>query len=146
MADLSVLAERLAEVMFDKKISPFGLSRAVRVSKSTIYRYLSGQRIPDTEIFVRIADYFVCTTDFLLGLEAESYGKNFSACPPFAERFRFLLLTFPISKYRLSRKAGIPESILYTWQNGESEPNLESVLKLAACFGCTCDFVLGRGN
>lgn len=69
MFNMAKFSDRLGDIMFDKDTSTAALSKAVGVSKSTIYRYLKGQRVPETEILIRIADYFHCTIDFLLGLE-----------------------------------------------------------------------------
>ena len=146
MFNMAKFSDRLGDIMFDKYTSTAAFSKAVGVSKSTIYRYLKGQRVPETEILIRIADYFHCTIDFLLGLEENDYAEPPRACPPFSERFVFLLKKFHYTKYRLSVKAKIPESVLYTWQKGECSPELESLLKLARLFDCSVDYVLGRGD
>ena len=56
MFNMAKFSDRLGDIMFDKDTSTAALSKAVGVSKSTIYRYLKGQRVPETEILIRIAD------------------------------------------------------------------------------------------
>lgn len=67
MFNMAKFSDRLGDIMFDKDTSTAALSKAVGVSKSTIYRYLKGQRVPETEILIRIADYFHCTIPARLG-------------------------------------------------------------------------------
>lgn len=59
MFNMAKFSDRLGDIMFDKDTSTAALSKAVGVSKSTIYRYLKGQRVPETEILIRIAIIFI---------------------------------------------------------------------------------------
>ncbi len=65
-------------------------------------------------------------------------------CPPFKERFAFLLKHFKITKYRLQKLSGVPESAVYNWQNGTFEPKIDNVIRIANALDCSVDFVIGR--
>lgn len=144
MLNLSIFAERLDDLLFEANISSLALAKELKCGRATIYRYLQGNRIPTVEMVVRLADYFNCTTDFLLGLENENYPQNFLQCPPFQERLAFLLGYFNITKYRLQKISNVPESAIYNWQNGVFEPKIDNVIRIAKALDCSVDFVLGR--
>ncbi len=61
-----------------------------------------------------------------------------------SERFHFLLNKFKVSKYKLNKELGLPNTSLYNWQNGKREPSIESIMKLAEYFNCSIDYIVGR--
>ncbi len=144
MLDLSKFAERLDELLFETNISSLELAKQLNCGRATIYRYLQGNRIPSLDMVVRLADYFKCTIDFLLGLEDENHPHEFLPCPPFKERLAFLLKHFHITKYYLQKTSKVPESAIYNWQNGVFEPKIDNVIRIAKALDCSVDFVLGR--
>ena len=144
MLDLSIFAERLNDLMFDAKVRSTSLANQLGCGRATIYRYLQGNKIPALDMVVRLADYFACSTDFLLGLEEETYPQEFLPCPPFKDRLAFLLEHFGITKYRLQKLSGVPESAIYNWQNGVFEPKIDNIIRIAKALDCSVDFVIGR--
>lgn len=142
--NLSNFAERLSELLFENDLNPPKLAKAIGCKRNTINRYLSGNNMPAVAILIRMADYFACTTDFLLGLEQENYANKFKTCPPFQEQLPFLCRYFDKTKYALQKETKIPESAIYNWQRGKTSPTIDSIIKIAKFFQCTVDFVLGR--
>ena len=144
MEVLSDFVERLDELMFDQRVNGRELADAVGVKKNTIYYLLNGKRQPSVELLVGLADYFQCTTDFLLGREAENFAASFLPVPPFSERLPFLLEHFHTNKYRLCKGVPVTHSVIYYWQSGKFSPTLDYVIRLADFFGCSVDYVIGR--
>ncbi len=144
--NLSNFAERLSELIFDAQLSVPEFAKRLGVGRATINRYLSGERMPSTELTIKMADYFSCTIDFLLGLEDESYSKHFLPCPSFSERLPFLCKHFNVTKYRIHKDTKITSSLIDYWHNGKRKPNIEHIVQLAEYFSCSVDFVLGRTN
>lgn len=142
--NLSKFVEHLSDLMFEAKISAQMLPEKIGCGKNTVYRYLQGERIPSVTLIVALADYFHCSTDFLIGLEEENYPQTFVKCPPFNERFPFLLQHFKITQYKLEKETGISHSAMVYWKNNKKQPTIESVVKIAKVFNCSVDFVLGR--
>ena len=95
---------------------------------------------------VRMADYFQCTADFLLGLESENYAHTFKPYVPFRIRFPFLLDHFGLTRYRLMKITGVSETTIIHWWKGTREPSIDSIARVARAFDCTVDFVLGRST
>lgn len=144
MFDLQLFAERLGEIIFDNRTNAIKTANALGVPKSTIYRYLNAQHMPSVEMLSKLADFFKCSVDFLIGLDDENFATHFQKLPPFSERFRFIIKKFGVTKYRLVKDTGIHESTVYLWQNGQSKPTIESAVKLAEYFGCSVDYIIGR--
>ncbi len=59
--------ERLKREREKKEISQTDLARLIGISNVMLSRYESGKRTPDFKTLEALADYFGCTTDYLLG-------------------------------------------------------------------------------
>lgn len=65
-------SKRLKELREENSLSREQLAEQLKLSYSTIAKYESGARNPDTDTLQKIADYFTVTTDWLLGRTDES--------------------------------------------------------------------------
>ena len=144
---LSNFVESLSELLMQANLTPSEFAKQIGCGKGTISRYLHEQKIPDVGLLIRMADFFNCSTDYLLGRETEKYTRIFvKTCPSFQERLPKLCKELQITKYQLQKQTGIAESAIYNWQNGTSKPRLENLIKIAETFDCSLDFVLGRSS
>ncbi len=141
---LSKLSERLKDLMNEAEINALNLSKKISVDQSAIARVLRAERMPSLKTLVAFADFFHCSTDYLLGLSDNLEEKEFKTRPPFAEQLTLLLNHFKISKYRLEKETKLTEETVNRWHKGKYEPTIESIVRLAEYFDCTTDFVLGR--
>ena len=146
MSILTDFAERLNDFILESNIDANTLAKTLNIGNSTISRYLHGQHLPDLESLIKIADYFKCPTDYLLGLEEDVYNQQFSPCPPFAERLAFLLEYFNTPSQRVYKNADISKGRFYDWKNGVSSPSVDNLVKLAQFFNCSVDFIIGRAK
>lgn len=142
--NMSKFSERLSELMFDEGYNGLTLSQKLGCGYNTIYRYLQCQRAPSVDMIVVLADFFNCSTDFLLGLTDNNLLNKFEKCPPFKDRFALLLKDINITQYRLEKITGISHSTAGYWKNGQKKPSIDNVLKIATALDCSVDFVLGR--
>ena len=58
--------ERLKSLRNKKRLTQEGLAIVMHTSQSAISYYESGERFPDADLLSRCADYFHCSTDYLL--------------------------------------------------------------------------------
>jgi len=144
MLILTNFAERLNELMIENDIKSPELATKLGIHRSTISRYLSGNKIPSVKNVISLANYFNCSTDYLLSLTDENKVKTFKPCPPFNEQLKFLLDYYKITKYQLQKWTQIAESSIYYWQRKKSNPDIDSIIRIAKCLECSVDFVLGR--
>ena len=144
MLNLSKFAERLSWLMFEKNLSSVALTEIIGCGHTTINRYLKGNRLPKTDLVIKIADYFNCTTDFLLGIDEESYQSTFLTCPPFNQQFKFVLEKYNMSAMQLRELTQIPLSAIYYWLCGNYLPTIDKVALIAETLDCSVDYLLGR--
>ena len=145
MGILSKLPERLKILMVDRGVNAPKLAKTLGIGSNTITRYLQGVGTPNFEIFIKLVEYFNCSADFLLGVEAQPfYTKNFLPLPEFAQHFREVMAECNITQYALHKKTGISWNNFHKWLKGERLPYANSLLKLASALGCSVDVLLGR--
>lgn len=142
--NLSLFVERLQDLMMDRNINAPALAKIIGCGKSSINNYINGKKAPSIDISVRLANYFNCTMETLLGIDDENHINEFLPCPPFKDRIPFLCKHFGISRYELCKRIETSESVAYYWAKGTTTPSLESVIKIAKCLNCSIDFVIGR--
>ena len=141
---MSKLSENLKDLMNEAEIKAPALALATGIDSSTILTLLRGDGLPYVDTLVRLADYFHCSADYLLGLKDLPEEITFRQCPPFSEQLTSLLNHFKVTKYRLEKETGLSEKTVNRWHNGKTHPTVESLIRLAAYFDCSVDFVLGR--
>ncbi len=145
--NLSNFVESLSELLMQANLTPSAFAKQIGCGKGTISRYLHEQKVPDVGMLVRMADFFDCSTDYLLGRETDKYPRVFvKPCPSFQERLPYLCKELTITKYQLQKQTGIAESAIYSWQNGKHKPSLDNLIKIAETFDCSLDFILGRSS
>ena len=144
--NLSIFAESLSELITETKLIPSHFADQIGCGKGTISRYLNGTKMPSVELLLKLADYFQCSTDYLLGLETERYPRVFKTPLPFQQRLPILCKELHTTKAEMKRKCEFAESAIYFWQSGERKPSVESIYKIAKAYGCSVDFVLGRSD
>ncbi len=59
--------QRLKELRAEKDITQRELARALNIAGSTVAMYELGQRTPDADMLHRLASFFNCSIDYLLG-------------------------------------------------------------------------------
>lgn len=141
---LTNFKERFTERFSESSLSPTEFAARIGITPTSVYRYLEGKHIPPFAEFVKMADAFQCSGDYLLGLTDEYVAIAFKEPPPFREQIYFLLQRFGVSEYSLHKNAEISRSLLHSWKTGATCPSVPNLVKLAAQFGCSVDFVIGR--
>ena len=66
------IAERMAEIISDRKMTQKDLAFLSGVTESAISHYLKGDRIPRGATLIKIAKALDTTTDYLLGQDEKS--------------------------------------------------------------------------
>lgn len=130
--------------MTEAEIKSPALAEATGIDSSTILTLLRGDGQPYIDTLVKLADYFNCSTDYLLGLNDMSVESKFKKRPPFSEQLTFLLGHFKVTKYRIEKDTGLSEKTVNRWHNGKTQPTVESLIRLAKYFDCSVDFLIGR--
>lgn len=146
MDNLSKFSDTLDSLMFERGLNITQLAKETGINAVTIGRYLHAVYTPALENLVKLANYFHCSTDFLLGREQATASASFSPCPPFKDQLVVLKEHFQCSWRQFYKTAHISSSRFYEWKNGRRTPTLDCVILLADGFGCTVDFIIGRAK
>ena len=138
------ISETLKELLNEHNLTKSYLAAEIGVSASRITDYINNDKYPTVKTLIKIADYFNCSTDYLLGREYEQHHNSFNVFVPFAERIKFLLDYFKLSDKDIYQNTEITKSRYFEWINGKRNPSLDNIIKLADILGCSVDFILGR--
>ncbi len=105
-------AENLSDLIFDKGITQKQLAESTGLDAASICKYLEANRMPTVDAIIKLADYFNCSVDFLLGVNEEKSNSKFLPCPPFSERLEYFLSVYGHSGHKLCKEAGLPVFII----------------------------------
>ena len=64
----------------------------------------------------------------------------------FCERLRKLRTDKELSQAKLAKILGTYQQTIGAWENGTTEPDIETVTRLAVFFDVTADYLLGLSN
>ena len=144
MEILSKLSKRLRELMDEAEIKSPALGEAICTEPSAITKFLRAERIPSANTLVKLADFFNCTTDYLIGLSDIVEERKFKQRPPFSQQIDILIAFSHKTQYRFGIEAEIADETFRRWRKGMNEASVETLVKIASYLKCSVDFVLGR--
>lgn len=141
---MSEFVERLDWLISEQGLNHKTFAEKVGISESCISQYMCDKHVPTVENLVKLADYFHCSTDYLLGREEENNCHIFKECPPFCERIVFLKNKFGGKVDVFVKNAKIVRSSYFNWASDKFTPSLDNIICLANNLYCRVDYVLGR--
>jgi len=139
----STFSERLKELIFDKGLSAEQLAVIVGVARSTAYRWTFEPVHIKRSHLIKVADYFECLIEYLIGRSEDSTKIIPKPCPNFVEQVRKIMKEQNISTYKLEKTSKFKWHYFTQWKRG-SEPTLQTLIELAEYFDCTLDYLVGR--
>lgn len=143
---LSNFSDFIYDRILQEETSLFELSKKIGVDDALIARWQKDKYMPSLDNLIKVADYFNVPIDYMLGLSDSSAFVRIQPKATFAERITNLLQSKNVSAYRLAKELGVGRAAVSKWLCGQRMPNFESIIKLALFFGCSIDFLLGRGR
>ena len=102
--------QRLRECRKQRGLSLQKLATVFNMSHCTLSKYETGTRRPDTEMLIKLAEYFGVTTDYLLGISDSPYGQllavqySSSKLPPEAQHELDSYVEYLTDKYCRDKK------------------------------------------
>lgn len=138
------ISERLTDLINDKGLDSKTIAKEIGVSESTVSRWKSNSKYMLLSGALKIADYFNCSLDFLVG-RSETIIDFIPQkdCPPFYEHLRKIMEMRGITRYEINNKTTIKSSHLVDWNKG-ADPHILSLIELANYIGCSIDYLVGR--
>ena len=75
---MSKFPTRLKELREEKGLLSKDFAKTMSVEPATITNWEKGNRFPKDDVLIKIADYFDCSTDYLLGRTDDKLSKVYS--------------------------------------------------------------------
>lgn len=75
---MSKFPTRLRELREEKGLLGKDFAKIMSVEPATITNWEKGNRFPKDDVLIKIADYFDCSTDYLLGRTDDKFAKVYS--------------------------------------------------------------------
>lgn len=138
-----IFSQNLSDLLFDNILSVKTFSEKLGFNLSECYKYLRKEYLPCLANIIKIADYFECSIDYLLGLE-EANNLKFSQTPPFDRTFGKLLEDKNLTRYQLNKHTKISNSRIDDCYHGRRLPSIDNLIILAKYFDCSIDTLLAR--
>lgn len=136
--------ERFSELLDEIGKNAYTVSKEIGCGNSTLSHYLTKRHLPKLNIAIKLADYFNCTLDYLLGRKDENYATEFKPCPEFSKHFDDICKKLKVSRSRLHDDTNIAESVMRYWIKGKTKPSVFSLTQIADALNVSIDFLIGR--
>lgn len=140
-------SHRLRELLKEYNMTYNKLAKELNFSGSAqIYYWLQGMNNPNLENLIKIADYYNCSLDYLIGRIDfdERPIKSTKPLPRFRDRLDEILKSKHVSKYRMIKDGVINFGNIGQWYTLNGSPNFDSLIKLGNYFNVTIDYLVGR--
>lgn len=131
--------ERLKDFLIEKDMSRLQLAKKINVNSETINGYFNDNLYPEIKIAKRMADYFNCSLDYLLGLSEQLTNKDKNDLS-FIVTIKKLLKEKHKSVEKAMKDLNMSESTYYRWQTG-SIPHTSAIIELAKYFDVSVDYL-----
>jgi transcriptional regulator with XRE-family HTH domain len=140
---MSNFKERLNDLMVEEQIKSDQLGKAIGVSGQTIRAWCDDSQSILLSNIIKLADYFHCSIDYLVGISDSTAEYAAKQYPPFYDRLRKVMEEKGNTRYRMTKESKIKDSYFTTWKSG-SDPHILSVIEVAKYLDVTIDYLIGR--
>ena len=137
-----VFAERLKLLRTRKCVNQKELAELLNITQTQVSYYEKGKAVPPFHSLIALADYFSVSIDYLVG--------RVDDMPLFDQRLNRLFTdSLKNANYKLSigqfaSMCGASVDQVQAWMDGKSEPDSNTLKKIAATFNVTVDWLAGK--
>ncbi|MBR2969885.1 MAG: transcriptional regulator [Clostridia bacterium] len=139
-------SKRLLELEKDNGINHEDLAKILGLSHvHLIYPWINGEYYPSIPNLMKIARYFECSLEYLLGrTENTEIAKYKDNKVNFIDRFENIIKDKHITKTSLVKSGIISFDNIHQWKKNNRTPRLETIIKLADYLNVSIDYLVGR--
>lgn len=134
---------RLQDLLVENELSRLQLSKKIGISFETLNGYFNKDFYPELSVAIKIADYFNCSIQYLMGLTDDYNSKDTNELP-FIDTLKKLMKENDLSIERLMKATNMSEANFYRWQSGKTKPAMNSLIAIAKYFDVTIDYLIGK--
>lgn len=136
---------RLNELMNENGINPKKLYQDLELSGiAKVYVWKKGDNIPNYNHIIKLADYFNCSIEYLLGRTENNSQTKFKDCPPFDAQLKKVMKEKKITQYKLVKDRVVASNHFHKWNKLKEMPSTDTLIKLADYLGVSIDYLVGR--
>lgn len=141
---MNMIKSRLKDLLDDNNIKPENLSTELKLARTKVYDWLKGRETPNFSNIIKLANYFNCSIDYLVGRSEDNSEMKFHACPPFSERLHSVMKEQKVTQYKMIKEGIVSGGHFNSWFKKGSQPSLDSLIRLADYFNVSIDYLIGR--
>lgn len=140
---MNAFQERLQELLIENDLSRLQLAKKIEISFETLNGYFNKNFYPELSVAIKIANYFNCSLQYLMGLtdEYKCYDKNELS---FIDTLKNLMKAKNISIEKLMKSLDMSEANYYRWKKNDNKPAMQSLIAIAKYFDVSIDYLVGR--
>lgn len=144
MYNLSIFSDRIKEQMFeyDESMKSEHLALKLGVTGATVRSWVNREKELSLENAVRLADFFRCNLDYLIGKKPYERVQPRSL-PPFYRRLRAVMEEKNVTRSAMTKRKVLVDSFFTNWANGQ-KPRLSTVCTVADYLNVSLDYLVGR--
>ena len=113
-------------------------------SNTLVYQWRSGIRYPKLNNLIKIAIFFECSLDYLLGRSDDFYEINLTPTVRFVDQLEYVMKETGITQKQLVDNRILSRTNLYDWRHDNNSPNIETLVKIANYLNVSVDHLVGR--
>lgn len=147
MIILDCFGARLQELMAEDGNSCKYIASSAGVNVHYLYAYTSSSNtsMPTVANLVKLANYFGCSLEYVVGLTDSNSAPEYNTqLPEFGVRFRQVIVECGYNLYRLGTETNTSTTTYYRWINNKTYPNIESLHRVATTIDVSLDYLIGR--
>lgn len=134
----------LKDLILINNLSIKSFSEAIGINRRSITWWFHS-RSPKLESLIKIADFFNCSIDYLVGKTDDIHFHPQSHISDFFTRYSTLKTKNQLTDYRIAKLCNIRTSTIAKWKDGVI-PEFEILIKLTDIFDCSLDYLAGSGR
>lgn len=135
--------ERLQDLLVENELSRLQLSKKIGISFETLNGYFNKGFYPELSVAIKIADYFDCSLQYLMGL-TEDYQTSDKNNLSFIDTIKKLLSENNLSIEKFMKALNMSEANYYRWKNKNNNPAMQSLIAIAKFFDVSIDYLVGH--
>jgi len=141
--NMATFSERLSELMLEKEIKSHELAAVIGVSTNTVNDWRRGRFQVFLSNALKLADFFGCSLDYLMGRTLSDTDFIPQPCPSFYPHFLTVLEKCGVTAYRMREESQIKGAYFNNWKKG-SDPLMPTLIIAAEYLDVTLDYLVGR--
>ena len=128
--------------MEEREMKSETLATAAQISGSAIRAWLRGESVPTYLHAVKLADFFCCSLDFLMG-RTDFEAVTPRPLPPFYPQLRTIMEKAHVTRFEITEKTNIKDAFFTNWAKGQL-PLIVTLCTLADYLHVSLDYLIGR--